>query len=222
MKKISTKNLEPLLTISRIKRIDKVLSKRTKGISVLLEDIYQGHNISAVLRTCDNLGIQNIYIIQDSNKIKLSKGVSLGSEKWVTLNIKKSNETKKAFILRLKKEGFKIISTVPPSKKKSQTIEDFKIKKKMIVAFGNEEKGLSKEILAESDSFINIPMDGFNESYNISVSCAIIMNQIISQAKKQNKLTYLNKKEMNNLKLEWYIKSIRNSSKVIKNLMKKK
>ena len=78
MKKISIKNLEPLLTISRIKRIDKVLSKRTKGISVLLEDIYQGHNISAVLRTCDNLGIQNIYIVQDSNKINLSKGVSLG------------------------------------------------------------------------------------------------------------------------------------------------
>ena len=74
----------------------------------------------------------------------------------------------------------------------------------------------------ESDSFINIPMDGFNESYNISVSCAIIMNQIISQAKKQNKLTYLNKKEMNDLRLEWYIKSIRNSSKVIKNLIKKK
>ena len=58
-------------------------------------------------------------------------------------------------------------------------------------------------------------MDGFNESYNISVSCAIIMNQIISQAKKQNKLTYLNKKELNDLRLEWYIKSIRNTSKVI-------
>ena len=53
----------------------------------------------------------------------------------------------------------------------------------MIVAFGNEEKGLSKEILAESDSFIHIPMDGFNESYNISVSCAIIMNQIIFVSK---------------------------------------
>ena len=92
----------------------------------------------------------------------------------------------------------------------------------MVIAFGNEEKGLSQEILSESDSFINIPMDGFNESYNISVSCAIIMNQIISQAKKQNKLTYLNKKEMNDLRLEWYIKSIKNSSKVIKNLMKKK
>ena len=90
----------------------------------------------------------------------------------------------------------------------------------MIIAFGNEEKGLSEEILSESDSFINIPMDGFNESYNISVSCAIIMNQLISQAKEKNKLTYLNKKEMDDLRLEWYIKSIRNSSKVIKNLMK--
>ena len=220
MKKISIKKLKPLLTISRIERIDKVLSKRTKGISVLLEDIYQGHNISAVLRTCDNLGIQNIYVIQDSNKINLSKGISLGSEKWVTLKIKKINQTKSAFVKKLKKEGFKLISTVPPSKKKSVSLEDFKIKRKMIIAFGNEEKGLSEEILSESDSFINIPMDGFNESYNISVSCAIIMNQIISQAKEKNKLTYLNKKEMDDLRLEWYIKSIRNSSKVIKNLMK--
>ena len=201
-----------------IKYSQKELKVYQCFLKISIKDII----LSAVLRTCDNLGIQNIYIVQDSNKINLSKGVSLGSEKWVTLNTKKSNETKKAFILRLKKEGYKIISTVPPYKKKSQTIEDFKIKKKMVVAFGNEEKGLSQEILAESDSFINIPMDGFNESYNISVSCAIIMNQIISQAKKQNKLTYLNKKEMNDMTLEWYIKSIRNSTKVIKNLIKKK
>lgn len=222
MKKISIKTLAPLLTISRIERIDRVLKKRTKGISVLLEDIYQGHNISAVLRTCDNLGIQNIYIIQDSNKINLSKGISLGSEKWVTLKIKKNNQTKSDFIKGLKKEGFKLVSTVPPSKKKSIILEDFKIEKKMIIAFGNEEKGLSSEILDESESLISAPMDGFNESYNISVSCAIIMNQIISKAKKQNKLVHLNKKEMDNLKIEWYIKSIRNSSTVIKNLMKKK
>jgi tRNA (guanosine-2'-O-)-methyltransferase len=222
MKKISIKTLAPLLTISRIERIDRVLKKRTKGISVLLEDIYQGHNISAVLRTCDNLGIQNIYIIQDSNKINLSKGISLGSEKWVTLKIKKNNQTKSDFIKGLKKEGFKLVSTVPPSKKKSIILEDFKIEKKMIIAFGNEEKGLSSEILDESESLISAPMDGFNESYNISVSCAIIMNQIISKAKKQNKLVHLNKKEMDNLKMEWYIKSIRNSSTVIKNLMKKK
>ena len=222
MKKISIKTLAPLLTISRIERIDRVLKKRTKGISVLLEDIYQGHNISAVLRTCDNLGIQNIYIIQDSNKINLSKGISLGSEKWVTLKIKKNNQTKSDFIKGLKKEGFKLVSTVPPSKKKSIILEDFKIEKKMIIAFGNEEKGLSSEILDESESLISAPMDGFNESYNISVSCAIIMNQIISKAKKQNKLVHLNKKEMDSLKMEWYIKSIRNSSTVIKNLMKKK
>ena len=151
MKKISIQQLAPLLTSGRKKRIDEVLSKRTKGICVLLEDIYQGHNISAVLRTCDNLGIQNIYIIQDSNKITLSKGISLGSEKWVTMEIKTKNLSKKEYIKSLKKLGFKIIATVPPSKNKSISLEKFKIKKKMIVAFGNEEKGLSKDILEESE-----------------------------------------------------------------------
>ncbi|MBT3476226.1 RNA methyltransferase [bacterium] len=222
MKKISIQQLAPLLTSGRKKRIDEVLSKRTKGICVLLEDIYQGHNISAVLRTCDNLGIQNIYIIQDSNKITLSKGISLGSEKWVTMEIKTKNLSKKEYIKSLKKLGFKIIATVPPSKNKSISLEKFKIKKKMIVAFGNEEKGLSKDILEESDSLISISMDGFNESYNISVSCAIVMNQLISEAKKSNKLTYLSNNERKKLRFDWYLKSLKNSSKVIKNLAKSK
>ncbi len=98
MKKISIQQLAPLLTSNRKNRIDKVLSSRTKGICVLLEDIYQGHNISAVLRTCDNLGIQNIYIIQDSNEVTLSKGISLGSEKWVTMEIKRKISPKKTIL----------------------------------------------------------------------------------------------------------------------------
>ena len=103
MKKISIQQLAPLLTSNRKKRIDKVLSNRTKGICVLLEDIYQGHNISAVLRTCDNLGIQNIYIIQDSNEVTLSTGISVGSEQWVTMEIKRKNIPKKDYIKSLKK-----------------------------------------------------------------------------------------------------------------------
>lgn len=222
MKKISIQQLAPLLTSNRKKRIDRVLSNRTKGICVLLEDIYQGHNISAVLRTCDNLGIQNIYIIQDSNVVTLSKGISLGSEKWVTMEIKRKDIPKKDYIKSLKKLGFKIISTVPPSKNKSISLEKFKIEKKMIIAFGNEEKGLSREILEESDSLLSVSMDGFNESYNISVSCAIVMNQLISEAKRNKKLTYLSNSEKTKLKFDWYVKSLKNSSKVIKNLGKSK
>ena len=222
MKKISIKELAPLLTTDRKSRIDKVLSQRTKGISILLEDIYQSHNISAVLRTCDNLGIQNIYIIQDYNKVILAKGVSLGSEKWITLKIKDKTTSKKEYIRSLKNQGFKIISTVPPTKEKSIDVNSLKITKKMIIAFGNEEKGLSKDIIEESDSLVSIPMHGFNESYNISVSCAIVMNQLIIDAKKQNKLTKLTEKEKSDLRFDWYMKSIKHASKVVKNLAKNK
>jgi len=222
MKKISIKELAPLLTTDRKSRIDKVLSQRTKGISILLEDIYQSHNISAVLRTCDNLGIQNIYIIQDYNKVILAKGVSLGSEKWITLKIKDKTTSKKEYIRSLKNQGFKIISTVPPTKEKSINMNSLKITKKMIIAFGNEEKGLSDDIIKESDSLVSIPMHGFNESYNISVSCAIVMNQLIIDAKKQNKLTKLTEKEKSDLRFDWYMKSIKHASKVVKNLAKNK
>jgi|TARA_B110000263_G_scaffold90729_1_gene79325 tRNA (guanosine-2'-O-)-methyltransferase len=222
MKKISIKELAPLLTTDRKSRIDKVLSQRTKGISILLEDIYQSHNISAVLRTCDNLGIQNIYIIQDYNKVILAKGVSLGSEKWITLKIKDKTTSKKEYIRSLKNQGFKIISTVPPTKEKSINVNSLKITKKMIIAFGNEEKGLSNDIIQESDSLVSIPMHGFNESYNISVSCAIVMNQLIIDAKKQNKLTNLTEKEKSDLRFDWYMKSIKHARKVVRNLAKNK
>lgn len=221
MKKISINQLSSFLTKKRINRIEEVLSKRLKNISILLEDIHQGHNVSAVLRTCDNFGIQNVYIIEDSNKITLSKNISLGSEKWVTLNIKKNTVKKRDYIKKLKKDGFKIISTVPPLNNRSISLEKLKITKKMIVCFGNEEKGLSKDILEESDYLISIPMEGFNESFNISVSCAITMNHILNEAKKRNKITRLNKKEIANLRYDWYLKSIKNSKKVIKNLRKR-
>ena len=222
MKKISIKELSPFLTADRKKRIEEVLSYRTKGISILLEDIYQSHNISAVLRTCDNLGIQNLYIIQDLNRMVLSKNISLGSEKWITLNIKAKGIKKKDYIKSLKKEGFKIISTVPPLREQSIPLDKFKIKKKMLICFGNEEKGLSEEILEHSDGLISIPMRGFNESYNISVSCAIIMNHLIDDAQRNNKLTKLNNNEINELRYEWYLKSIKNSSKIVRNLLKKR
>ena len=86
----SLDDLAKFLPEDRKKRIEDVLCNRTRAISILLEDIYQGHNISAVLRTCDNLGIQDVHIFQDVNKTPLSKGISLGSEKWISLHIKDS------------------------------------------------------------------------------------------------------------------------------------
>ncbi len=220
MKQLELDDLAKFLTEDRKKRIEDVLSNRTRAISILLEDIYQGHNISAVLRTCDNLGVQDVHIFQDVNKTPLSKGISLGSEKWISLHIKDRKMSKKVYIDNLKKEGYKIISTVSSSKKGSINLETTKFPKKIILAFGNEEKGLTKEILNNSDFFLTVPMHGFTQSYNISVCCAIVLSKIVSLLKTQNKFVPLADKDKKKLRLDWYRKSIKNSKTIIKNLTK--
>ena len=112
------------------------------------------------------------------------------------------------------------MSTVSSSKKGSINLETTKFPKKIILAFGNEEKGLTKEILNNSDFFLTVPMYGFTQSYNISVCCAIVLSKIVSLLKTQNKFVPLADKDEKELRLDWYRKSIKNSKTIIKNLTK--
>lgn len=213
--------LEKLISKNRKQNIDLVLSKRTRFVSVLLENIYQSHNISAVMRTCDNLGIQDIYSLK-SDKIKKSgKNVSLGAEKWLTIKTKADNEDDKHYIDGIKKSGYRIIGTVPNFEDSTIDISKIKFDKKIIIAFGNEEKGLSDNLIRNCDEIISIPMYGFTESYNISVSCAIILSNIIFKLRNNKKRIYLSNDEKKALRFEWIKRSIKNVDLILKNIKKK-
>ena len=147
MNKITYKDLKKYISENRMERIDKILESRTRDICVLLENIYQPHNFNAVLRTCDNLGIQDIYCINSEKNTKTAKNVSLGSEKWITIKEKTKSETVENFLKKIKKKGYELIGTSPHIQGKTESITNFKAPKKFVIAFGNEEKGLSNEIL---------------------------------------------------------------------------
>ena len=171
--------LQSFLTERRRMLFDKVLSQRTRHITVAVEDVYQLHNTSAVIRSCDVFGIQNAHIIEDRFGQRLDKNIAMGAQKWVDIE---RYTTVESCIGNLRCNGYKIIATTPNNN--STLLEDFKLEDKVALFFGTEKEGLSPEVLEQADGYLKIPMCGFSESLNISVSAAIIFYNLTLQLKR--------------------------------------
>ena len=205
------KYLEEFVTQNRIETINKLLGYRTRYITVLLEDIFQSQNASAVLRTCECLGIQDVHIIENQHKYVINPDVALGSNKW--LNIIKYNEKEnnvKTAINSLRSKGYRIVATIPG--KNCTLLEDFNLENgKAVLLFGAELNGLSNEILELSDEFLSIPMYGFTRSFNISVSAAIILHRLVSKLRSSKIDWSLSEPEKLDIRIKWLKESIKNS-----------
>jgi tRNA (guanosine-2'-O-)-methyltransferase len=210
------KYLENFLSERRKNLISSIVKHRTKYITVVLEDIFQSQNASAVLRTCDCFGIQDIHIIENNNKYQINPDVALGSNKWLSLTKYNAGENNSLQALHFIKElGYRIVATTPH--KGSVELEKFDLDKgKIALFFGTELKGLSKEIINNADEFIRIPMFGFTESFNISVSAAIILHHLTYKLRNSLINWKLTDEEENVIKYEWLKNSIKNSDKIEK------
>lgn len=173
--------LESMLTKHRMDMFKKVINNRQSGLVVILEDIHDPHNAEAVFRTCDAFGIQNVYLVFDKesafNPSKIGKATSSSANKWLTFHCYRSI---KQCLEDLKKQNYKIFSTVCAGKSKSIFSTDFSTKK-IGLLFGNEHKGLSDMAVKLSDYQINIPMAGMVQSLNVSVTAAICIYEVIRQ-----------------------------------------
>ncbi|MFC2136762.1 TrmH family RNA methyltransferase [Bacteroidota bacterium] len=220
MKDKLIKYLTEFITDNRIKRFNEIIQYRTRYITVVLEDIFQPHNASAVLRSCDCFGVQDVHIIENKNKYNINPDVALGSNKWLNLlkYNKEKNNTVDA-IKKIKSKGYRIIATTPHNN--SVNLDEFDIEKgKIALLFGTELNGLSNEALDYSDEYLKIPMYGFTESLNISVSTAIILKSLIYKLHHSEIQWALSEEEMTNLKLKWLKNSIKNSELLIKKFNK--
>jgi tRNA (guanosine-2'-O-)-methyltransferase len=203
--------LEDLLTPARKALFDKVVRKRTNHFTVVTEDVYQLHNTSAVMRSCDVFGIQNIHVIEERNLKKIDREIAMGAQKWVTLNRYRSSEE---CIQHLRGKGYQIVASSPHYD--AGMLSDFDISKPSAIFFGTETNGLSTEIINQADKFIKIPMTGFTESLNISVSAAIILQDITQKLRSSNLNWELTEKEKNAIKFEWLSKSFKNYDQLVK------
>lgn len=204
---------------NRVELFNEKISQRTNHVTLVLEDIYQAQNTSAAIRTCDCFGIQNVHVIENTNEFNVYKDITLGSSNW--LNIKKYNQAEnnsKACFDKLKKKGYKIIATSPLQHYPS--LYDFNIDEKIALVLGNEKNGISEIAKQEADEFITIPMYGFTESFNISVSAAICLSEISSRLRKSEIDWKLSQKEQNKVLIKWYKHSIKHGKKLAKEFIK--
>lgn len=205
--------LEGFVTEKRKNTFKNILLNRTRHFTVVLEDIFQQHNSSAVIRSCDVFGIQDIHIIENKYHSKVSRHVAKGSQKWLNLiNYKADINNTKDCLTRLKNEGYQIIATSPHNN--TCTLHDLDISKKSAFIFGVEKSGVSEEVLINSDEILTIPMVGFTESLNISVAAAIILENLTNKLRNSNYPWRLSEKEQEILYANWLEKSIKNVDEI--------
>ncbi len=203
-----------IVTDERWQRMNEIIADRTTYLTVVLEDIYQPHNASAVLRTCDCFGIQDVHIIENKNQYKVNPDIALGASKW--LNLKRYNEQENntvACIKSLKKEGYRIVATTPHTN--DVDLDQFDLAKgKTALLFGSEQPGLTKLALEHADEFLKIPMFGFTESFNISVSASIILHHLRLRLNQSDINWQLSESKKEEILLNWLRQSI-NRSEII-------
>lgn len=204
-------HLETFLTDSRREKFLTVLSQRTKHFTVATEDVYQLHNTSAVIRTCDVFGIQEINIVEERNSKRIDREIAMGAQKWVDLN---RFHTVKDCISDLKTNGYQIIATTPHVG--DCLLHEFDVTKKACFFFGRETEGLSEEVIKSADGFLKIPMVGFTESLNISVSAAIILQHVTTKLKQTDIAWQLSEEEQLEKRLDWVKKTLKSSEDIIK------
>ncbi|MDV6168610.1 RNA methyltransferase [Flavobacterium sp. DG1-102-2] len=196
--------LETIITETRRDKFIDILSRRTKHFTVAIEDVFQLHNTSAVMRSCEIFGFQELNVIEEKYGKTIDKEIAMGAQKWVDVNRFSNTES---CIDHLKAKGYRIIATSPHEE--SCFLEDFDISQPAALFFGTERLGLSEEVLSRADGFLKIPMFGFTESINVSSSAAIIIQSLSTRLRNSDINWHLTEEEMLEKRIDWARKSIK-------------
>ena len=203
--------LEHFITEERKERFLQVISARTNHFTVAMEDVFQMHNTSAVVRTCEVFGVQQAHSIEGRFGKRLDAKIEMGAQKWV--DVFRYNDTQSC-IDALRAQGYQIVATTPH--KDAYFLNDFDISKKSAFFFGTEKEGLSQQVLSQADTYLKIPMVGFTESLNISVAVAIVLQQLTDKLRRSQVAWQLTDEERLSTLINWTKKSIRNVKDVLK------
>lgn len=202
--------LRPFFSERRQELFDRLAPLRTRHISVLIEDIYQPHNASAVLRSCDCFGVQDVHVVERHNRFNPAGDVAVGSSKWV--DYYKYGSISDA-VKHLRGKGYRIVATLPHEN--DTLIADLDISRPTVLMFGTELTGLTQEAIDLADSYVKIPMYGFTESFNISVSAALCLYSVTERMRKDEGIDWrLTEEEQLTLQLEWAVQTIKDGAKV--------
>ena len=193
---------------------DRLAPLRTRHIAVVLENIYQSHNASAVLRSCDCFGVQDVHVVEDRNPFNPAGDVAVGSSKWV--DYYKHHDIEAAYD-HLHRNGYRIVATLPHER--DTMITELPIDQPTALVFGTELTGLSDKAIEMADAYVKIPMYGFTESFNISVCAALSLFYLTEKMRASDIPWQLTEEEQTTLKLHWSTQVIRDGEKVMEKLL---
>ncbi len=204
--------LKKHLTPERKQRIEEVAAQRTRKLSLVLEDIRQEHNIGALLRTADILGVQDVHLVSQKYEAKLAKAIAKGSDKWISLKRYQSRESNnfELCLQALKADGYDLVVADPEGETE---LADLKYSgKPLAVLMGSEWEGVSEASSAAAQHRVRIPQFGFTESFNVSVAAALILQQLSNDLRRSSYPWQLSEMERMEIELDWTMKRLGNSA----------
>ena len=207
---------------SKRRKIDAVLESRTRFLTIALEDVYQSHNASAVLRSCECFGLQDVHVVEKRNPFTVNQDVAIGASQW--LDIKRHTDSDGGAVQTLydtlRAQGYRIVAATPGEG--AVALDELSVESPLAVTLGTEEEGLSPEALEGADERLRIPMFGFTRSFNISVSAALIIRELTRRIKSSAVRWQLSEAERQDLKLRWYRQIVRGSAELEKRYLEKR
>ena len=207
-----------LFSENKRKLFDRLVKNRTRHICVVLEDIFQSHNASAVLRSCDCFGVQDVHVVENHNRYAPNSDVSMGSDKWV--DYYKHPDIRQTYD-ELRSKGYRIVATLPHEN--DVMITDLDITQPTALAFGTELTGLTQEAIDLADGYVKVPMYGFTERFNISVCAALSLFYLTEKMRADSHIAWqLDEEAQTTLKLYWCMQVIHDGRRVMEHLMKGK
>ncbi len=212
--------LANFLLPERLEKLESVLNNRTENLTIVLDNIKNYHNISAVIRTADAFGVNKIHLV--AGNFEYTSGISLGAEKWLEIEKHKSSES---VIKNLKEQGYKLVVMQPESfdARTPMAVNELPFEEKLALVFGNEKNGVAQEFKDSADIFAFIPMYGFVESLNISVACAItVFCSTIPKAKTARRVETFSEEKKTSLKSRWLKQDVKNSDIILKDIERRK
>jgi tRNA (guanosine-2'-O-)-methyltransferase len=206
--------LRPLVTEARLAKLQRVAASRTRHISVVLENVYQSRNASAVMRSADGLGLLDVHLIENENAWSRNKGVAKGASQWLNLHrYLSAPDPRLACVDTLKAKGIQVVVTSPHAQ--GHTPENLPLDRPVALVMGTEFSGASDFMMDHADAFVEIPMHGFAESFNISVAAAILMHRLRTRLAQSEHSWSLHPDEAAVLNAEWIFKSVRNAQGIL-------
>lgn len=216
-KQVLYEELSKMFSDNKRELFDRLAPLRTRHIAVVLEDIYQSHNASAVLRSCDCFGVQDVHVVEQRNQFNPAGDVAVGSSKWV--DYYKHGDILSAYN-HLHDNGYRIIATLPHEN--DTMIGDIDLSKPTALVFGTELTGLTQDAINGADGYVKIPMYGFTESFNISVCAALSLYSTTERMRRDANIHWqMSPDEQLTLKLHWALQTIRDGQSVLQQILKR-